>query len=301
MSGKAPEGTGVTWGLRPIEGGPSDLPLLAGDAQELYPGILRVLAPNPGLMTGPGTNTYVVGGDSVAVIDPGPTDDAHLEAIDEAIGGRTVAAVVVTHHHVDHAPAARPVAEAHKAPFLAFPGKLEPDVELAEGDQIPGMPAELLALHTPGHASDHVCLLLSDSGIMFSGDHVMGGSTVVIAPPDGDMAAYLESIDRLRAMGLKTILPGHGQPVTDPNPLLDWYLAHRKEREAQVSAALRPEALSIDELVALIYEDVPKAAYPVAAYSVWAHLEKLSDEGSARKVSGEGTSSEWSSVDDPES
>lgn len=289
----APEGTGVTWGLRPIEGGPSELPLVPGRAQELAPGVVRVLAPNADLMTGPGTNTYVVGGASVLVIDPGPDDEAHFEAVEQALAGRPVAGVLASHYHSDHAPGAKPLAGRLGAPFMAYPGRLEPDVGLAEGMTIPGIDEEVRVLHTPGHSSDHVCLLLVAERMLFSGDHVMGGSTVVIAPPDGDMADYMASIERLYAMDLAVVMPGHGQPVYDPARLLGWYLEHRRERENQVVAALSAGPRTIGDMVAELYADVPKAAHPVAAMSVLAHLQKLEAEGRAVCAEGEGTGSAW--------
>lgn len=292
----APTGTGVTWGLRPIEGGPSDIPLVPGELQELIPGVIRILAPNAGFFTGPGTNTYVVGAGSVLVIDPAGTDDSHVAAIKRAIAGRPVAGVLATHHHSDHAPGAKELSEDLEVPFLAHPAKLEPDVALSDESVIDGLDSEAVALHTPGHASDHICLYFSDTGLFFSGDHLMGGSTVVISPPDGDMAAYLESVRRLRSLRIETIMPGHGQPIYEPGALLDWYIAHRIEREEQVLSLLDEKGVSIASMVAEMYHDIPEAAHRVAAMSVWAHLIKLENEGRARSVSGEGAASIWCKI-----
>lgn len=288
-----PTGTGITWGLRPIEGGPSDIPLVPGELQELIPGVIRILAPNAGFFTGPGTNTYVVGGESALVIDPAGTDESHLAAIKAAISGRPVVGVLATHHHSDHAPGAKVLAEDLEVPFLAHPGKLEPDVALSDELAIDGLDSEAVALHTPGHASDHICLYFPDTGLFFSGDHLMGGSTVVISPPDGDMAAYLESVRRLRSLRIETIMPGHGQPIYEPGALLDWYIAHRIEREEQVLSLLDDDGVSIASMVAEMYSDIPEAAHRIAAMSVWAHLIKLENERKARLVSGEGAASTW--------
>lgn len=292
----APTGTGITWGLRPIEGGPSDIPLVPGELQELIPGVIRILAPNAGFFTGPGTNTYVVGGDSALVIDPAGTGESHVTAIKDAIAGRPVAGVLATHHHSDHAPGAKELAEDLDVPFLAHPAKLEPNISLADEMAIDGLDSEAIALHTPGHASDHICLYFPDTGLFFSGDHLMGGSTVVISPPDGDMAAYLDSVTRLKDVRIETIMPGHGQPIYEPRALLDWYIAHRIEREEQVLSLLDDEGVSIASMVAEMYSDIPEAAHRVAAMSVWAHLIKLENEGRARPVSGEGATSSWCKI-----
>lgn len=289
----APEGTGITWGLRPIEGGPSDIPLLTGVPQELLPGVIRILAPNAGFFTGPGTNSYVVGAAKVLVIDPGGRNDSHFEAIIDSVAGRPVVGVLATHHHSDHAPGSRELADVLGVPYLAHSGKLDPDISLQDGTPIDGLDSEAVALHTPGHASDHICLYFAESGLMFSGDHVMGGSTVVISPPDGDMAAYIKSIARLRDVRIETIMPGHGQPIYEPAALLDWYITHRQDRENQVLGLLGKEGVAIPAMVAEMYSDIPEAAHRVAAMSVWAHLIKLETEGRAARVAGEGAESTW--------
>ncbi|RIK10976.1 MAG: MBL fold metallo-hydrolase [Acidobacteria bacterium] len=294
----SPTGTGITWGLRPIEGGPSDIPLVPGELQELIPGVIRILAPNAGFFTGPGTNTYVVGGESAIVIDPAGTDESHVAAIKNAISNRQVIGVLATHHHSDHAPGAKALADDLGVPFMAHPAKLEPDVALADEMEIDGLDSEVVALHTPGHASDHICLFFPHTGLFFSGDHLMGGSTVVISPPDGDMAAYIDSVKRLKTLGIETIMPGHGQPIYEPDVLLDWYIAHRMEREEQVLSLLDSTGVSIVSMVAEMYSDIPEAAHRVAAMSVWAHLIKLEGEGRARLASGEGAASTWCKIGD---
>jgi glyoxylase-like metal-dependent hydrolase (beta-lactamase superfamily II) len=266
--------------------------LLPGVAAALSPLVRRIVAPNPSMMTGPGTNTYLVGIDEVAVIDPGPDDASHLEAI-VGCGGDRIRWILCTHTHADHAPGAAALRERTGAEVLAFDARdgLEVDATLADGDRIEGTEFVLTALHTPGHASNHLCFLLDQEQVLFSGDHVMQGSTVVIAPPDGDMAAYLAQLERLRAMRLRAIAPGHGQRIDDPRAVLDEYLAHRRAREASVAAALAAASeATIGELVAAIYTDVPEHLHGMARYSVWAHLRQLAGDGRAE---GDGLDDTW--------
>jgi glyoxylase-like metal-dependent hydrolase (beta-lactamase superfamily II) len=268
-----------------------------GTVTEVVPGVRRLVAPNPGPMTGPGTNTYLLGADQMAVIDPGPDDPAHLEAILEAAAGR-LRWILVTHTHVDHSPLAvalkaRTGAVAlgfGPAPALASPGPdghdrgFRPDRMLADGDRLGCAEFELVALHTPGHAANHLCFELSGEALLFSGDHVMQGSTVVIAPPDGDMAEYLESLSKVRRRSIRRIAPGHGALIEDAAAALDGYLAHRLARETAIVGVLAgagPDGLSVDTLVATVYAGVPSHLHPIARYSVWAHLRKLAGEGRA--------------------
>lgn len=250
--------------------------------EEIRPGVVRVVAPNPGPMTGPGTNAYVVGdATEVVVVDPGPDDDAHLAAIMAAVAGRDVAAVAVTHHHADHWPLAKRVsAAAAGAPFTAHGHHAldAPDLVVSDGDEISVGTRTLRAVHTPGHASDHVCWLLDD-GSLLTGDHVMSGSTVVIAPPDGEMAVYLESLQRTRDLAPARILPGHGTAIEDPMVVLDFYMSHRLAREVSVLDAVGAGAGTVDAVVTAVYTDVDPLLHPVARYSVLAHLIKLRDEG----------------------
>ena len=289
--------------------------LSPGVVTEVAPGVRRVVAPNPGIMTGPGTNTYLVGDDRLAVIDPGPDDDAHLEALTGRFGDRIVA-ILVTHSHIDHSPLAVRLRRATGAPVIGFgpppaapagpahgPTGLDPhdatfrpERLMRDGDELDLGPARLMAVHTPGHASNHLCFELAGSALLFSGDHVMSRSTVVIAPPDGDMAAYLESLEKVRRLRPARIAPGHGDMIDDPAAVLDGYLRHRREREAQILAALQPDAPgghTIEDLVAAIYVDVPEALHPVARYSVWAHLRKLGVEGRARGAEPADIAAPW--------
>jgi glyoxylase-like metal-dependent hydrolase (beta-lactamase superfamily II) len=266
--------------------------LLPGVAAALSPLVRRILAPNPNMMTGPGTNTYLVGIDEVAVVDPGPDDQGHLDAI-VGCGGDRIRWILCTHTHSDHWPGAAPLKERTGAEVLAYDSRdgLEVDHALRDGDRLEGTEFRLTALHTPGHASNHLCFLLEQEAMLFSGDHIMQGSTVVIAPPDGDMAAYLEQLERLRALRLRSIAPGHGHLIDDPRAVIDDYLTHRRAREEAIASALTAAGqATVDDLVATIYVDVPEKLHPVARKSVWAHLRKLADEGRAE---GGGIDEPW--------
>ncbi|MBU6257779.1 MAG: MBL fold metallo-hydrolase [Burkholderiales bacterium] len=277
-----PEGDGLAW---------SDL--VAGRAVRLSTRVIRVTAPNPGMMTGPGTNSYLVGGgERWTVIDPGPDDAGHVRALIAAAPGR-IERILVTHTHIDHAPAARALAQATGAELLgrSAPAGEAQDAsfvsarELADGERLQAAPgATLRAIHTPGHASNHLCYLLEEERLLFTGDHVMQGSTVVINPPDGDMAAYLSSLARLQREALAWLAPGHGWLVADPQALVAGLIAHRLRREARVAAALQAVGpATLAGLVPRVYDDVPPARHGVAARSLLAHLLKLEGEGRARR------------------
>ncbi len=274
-------------------------PLVAGVASALSPLVRRILAPNPGAMTGPGTNTYLVGIDEVAVIDPGPDDDAHLDAI-IGCGGDRIRWIICTHTHADHAPGAGRLAARTGAQVLAHASRdgLRIDAALADGDAVEGTEFRLRAVHTPGHASDHLCYLLEQERLLFSGDHVMDGSTVVIAPPDGDMAAYLDSLRRLLELRprLRAIAPGHGRLIEDPAAAIGAYLAHRAEREAQIVAVLGAVDAPLDTagVVAAVYEGLAAELVPWARLSTWAHLRKLAADGRATAVDVADPDAAWS-------
>lgn len=271
-------------------GGTADGDLLVvGEPAVVSPLVRRILAPNPSVMTGPGTNTYLVGTDEVTVIDPGPDDPSHIEAILAAGAGGDgrITRIVCTHTHVDHWPAADAVAAATGAEVLAFGSRdgLQVTGILADGDEIVTPEYTLRMIHTPGHAANHLCVLLADENLLFSGDHLMQGVTVVIVPPDGDMGAYMASLRRLRAWDppLEHIAPAHGHVLDDPAALIDAYLAHRGARERLVADALDAARgpVTVDGLVPAAYADVDAALHPVARLSLWAHLRKLVDDGAA--------------------
>lgn len=241
--------------------------------------IERVLAPNPGPFTATGTNTWIVDGDGmVAIIDPGPLDRVHEKAIVARLGERSVAAVVVTHTHEDHAPLANPLAETLGVPAYGFgPGPgFDPDETVTDESRIAVGAVELEVVHTPGHSEDHLCFLAD--GLLFTGDHIMGGSSVMVE----DMTGYLRSLDRVKRLRATKFYPGHGEVVDDPAGIIDWYVAHRLERERQVLAAVRAGASTVPEIVDVVYREVDASLHPLAARSVGAHLRKLAEEGAVR-------------------
>lgn len=266
--------------------------LQPGKPQAIAGGVVRLVAPNPGMMTGPGTNTYLVGTDEIVVIDPGPAIDAHVEAICSVAGDR-VRCILVTHTHSDHSPAAALLAARTGAPRLGRPAPagrhqdagFAPQRVLADGDTVEAGDVRLRVLHTPGHASNHLCFLRESDGLLFTGDHVINGSTVVIDPPDGSMSQYLASLARLKTAGVRRIAPGHGETLDEPLAAIDWIIRHRLEREAGVHAALTAyPGETLPSLTAIVYAEVPAHLHPVAERSLLAHLEKLAEDGRARQA-----------------
>jgi glyoxylase-like metal-dependent hydrolase (beta-lactamase superfamily II) len=263
--------------------------IVCGVAVAVGPGIVRITAPNPGVMTGPGTNSYVIGNRELVVIDPGPDIESHVDALREAVGDR-LKWILCTHTHLDHSPAAGALAEATGARIAgrAAPQDGRQDAAfaparlLADGDTVKVADVTLRAVHTPGHASNHLCYLLEQQKILFTGDHVMQGSTVVISPPDGDMQAYFASLERLLTLDLAAFAPGHGRIIEKPHDEARRLIAHRLKREQKVADALaRKSPATIDELVPLAYDDVSERLYPVARRSLHGHLIKLAREGRA--------------------
>lgn len=272
------------------ETGQTTYDLAPGVPKKLDRWVTRLIAPNPGMMTGPGTNTYIVGEDELAVIDPGPALDSHIRKILEF---RNIKWILCTHTHMDHSPAAAAIKAATGAQVLGRPAPkgqdatFGPDRVLDDGDQVQIDGITLRAIHTPGHASNHLCYLLEDTRMLFTGDHVMQGSTVVINPPDGDMRAYLASLERLLEEDLAILAPGHGYLIGEPHREIRRLVAHRLGRERKVVAGLeRLRETSLEDLVAVVYDDVPPRLHGWAARSLAAHLEKLVAEGAVRASGG---------------
>jgi glyoxylase-like metal-dependent hydrolase (beta-lactamase superfamily II)/8-oxo-dGTP pyrophosphatase MutT (NUDIX family) len=246
-----------------------------------------VLAPNPSLMTGPGTNTYVVGGGPNFVIDPAADDDRYMETVERA--ARDVEAILVTHRHPDHTGGVALLAERTGAAVRAWGeedvGGVRPR-PLHDGELLEAGGARLRVLHTPGHASDHVCFLLEGAASLFAGDNVLGEGTAVIGPPDGNMRDYLATLHMLSGLRIDRIYPGHFRPLDGGTKVIEGYIAHRAEREAAILQALTRGPLSVEQIVAEVYADVPEILHPVAAQQVLAHLELLADDGRALQEEG---------------
>jgi glyoxylase-like metal-dependent hydrolase (beta-lactamase superfamily II)/8-oxo-dGTP pyrophosphatase MutT (NUDIX family) len=265
--------------------------LVPGVPKTLDRHVVRVIAPNPGAMTGPGTNSYLVGERELAVVDPGPDDEGHVARL-LAIGDGRLRWILCTHTHLDHSPAAASLARATGAEVIGLPpppgprqdATFAPDRRPRDGERLALGASVLSAIHTPGHASNHVCYRLEATGMLFTGDHVMQGSTVVIAPPDGDMAAYLASLDKLRALDVAIIAPGHGYLVGAPRRELERLIAHRRWREARVLAAVeRLGPARVDALVDEVYPDIAPGLRGAASRSLEAHLVKLVADGRVRR------------------
>jgi glyoxylase-like metal-dependent hydrolase (beta-lactamase superfamily II)/8-oxo-dGTP pyrophosphatase MutT (NUDIX family) len=279
----------IHW-VDPEETGQSSYDLTPGEPKRLDRWVTRLIAPNPGMMTGPGTNTYVVGEKELAVIDPGPDAASHLEKI---LSFQNIKWILCTHTHLDHSPGAAALKAATGAQVLGMTAPagqdatFKPDFVLENGQRIDLGSIRVRAIHTPGHASNHLCYLLEETRMLFTGDHVMQGSTVVINPPDGDMRAYLASLERLLAEDLAILAPGHGYLIGDPHKEVRRLVAHRMARERKVVLSLETlDQASLDELLPLVYDDVPARVHRWAARSLTAHLDKLVVEGAVRSVGG---------------
>lgn len=280
---------------------PPDAPY--GDVERLSPRVRRVLARNPSAFTFTGTGTYIVGNGTVAVVDPGPNDPVHLNALTAALDGERVSHIVVTHTHRDHSPAAVPLKALTGAEIVgcaplvltddgpradeAFDTTYAPDRVLADGEAVAGPDWTLVAVHTPGHTSNHLCYALPEEKALFTGDHVMGWSTSVVAPPDGDMAAYMASLKKLLDRDDAIYYPTHGPAVTEPQRLARGLLAHRKQREGQILRLLGKQAQSIPAMVKVMYAGVAPVLHPAAGRSVLAHLIDLEARGLVARVGGD--------------
>ncbi len=249
--------------------------------------IVLCRAANPGPLTGPGTNTWVYGRGEVVVIDPGPLQEEHMDKIVAVAAqmGR-VSALICTHHHEDHVEGARELSQRIGAPLALFHTRREAmsDLPLHDGDRVLAGQFELAVVHTPGHASDHICLYASRDGVMFTGDHVLSGTTSVIWPPDGDMDEYLTSLEKVLKLAPNRLLPGHGDPIDDPAPALRALLRHRLEREGQILEVLRRKPARPQDLVAELYAEYPREVWEAAAKTVLAHCLRLEKKGRLRRL-----------------
>jgi len=271
-----------------------------GECLPVGPGIMRLLAPNPGPFTFKGTGVYILGERDLVVIDPGPKIPTHIEALNRALADRRVTHILVTHTHRDHSPAAATLKNLCDAKTYAYGphrggdengAKVEegadwdfvPDVRVKDGDILECDGFDIECVYTPGHTSNHMCYALNKKKMLFSGDHVMGWSTTVVAPPDGDMAAYRASLEKLLARDDRVLWPTHGGPVRDPKSLLRAYRDHRAEREEQILSCLRDGVTTIREIVAQLYADTDRRLHPAAARTVLAHLIQLHDEQRVRR------------------
>ncbi len=250
----------------------------------LSPLVHVVLAPNPGIMTGPGTNTYIVGAGPTMVIDPAVDDEAYVDEVVERAGD--VSAILITHRHSDHVGGAAALAARTGAAVRAFGPADAGDAQVmpvVDGEVLEAGGASLLTLHTPGHAADHLCWWMEGTATLFAGDNVLGEGTAVIAPPEGNMTEYLRSLHRLLDFHIDRIYPGHFRWLDGGSEVIRGYIAHRAERERKVLTALRDGASSVEEIVEHAYTDTPRHLHPVAAYSVLAHLEMLETQGKVRR------------------
>lgn len=282
-----------------------DLEFEYGIADELSPLIRRVIANNPSAFTFHGSGTYIIGRGNVAVIDPGPLVPEHIAAIMKAVGDETITHILITHTHRDHSPGAEPLKQLTGAKTYGFgphgggkPGmELEeggdidfvPDVKVNDGDIIEGAGWSMEAIHTPGHLSNHICFGLAEEKTLFTGDHVMGWSTTIVSPPDGDMSSYMTSLEKLLPLDYHTYWPTHGPAITETKPFVEALIAHRHDRMDQIRACLAEGPLSIPDMVTQMYTDVPEFLHPAAARSVYAHILHMRNGG---ELTSDGAGSE---------
>ena len=267
---------------------------------QISPLIRRITAGNASVFTGPGTNTYLIGNEEVTVLDPGPAMDSHIDAITSA--SDKIKQIVVTHTHPDHSPGVRLLQERLDIPAYGMvtetskgqDNSFKPDKILKDEDTFEESEYTLEVVHTPGHASNHLCYILKEEEFIFTGDHIMNGSTVVIGPPDGNMKQYLDSLEKLKQFKLSKIAPGHGEVLENPYEVAEWIINHRLQREEKVASALKEATKGNPEsLVKKVYDDVDSSLFPIAKASLLAHLIKLEEDNVASK---EGDDYVWKGV-----
>ena len=259
--------------------------------QQVTPLVRRITAGNSGIFTGPGTNTYLIGNDEVTVIDPGPALPAHIEAIAQT--STDIKQILLTHTHPDHSPGTKLLQDKIGVPVFALITESSKDQDttftpervLIDGENLTSENYTIEVIHTPGHASNHLCYLLKEEKLLFTGDHIMDGSTVVISPPDGNMQEYIDSLLKLKKYDLNKIAPGHGELMDDPYATVEWIIQHRMERESKVIEALQlQKSGDLDTLVKDVYSDVDPMLHPIAKWSLESHLIKLINDGVAKRT-----------------
>lgn len=283
-----------------------------GNCDKISPLIRRIIANNPGPFTFTGTGTYIIGKENLAIIDPGPIDQNHFDAIIKSTKGQTITHILLTHNHNDHSPLAKKIKEETGAKIYfkdlsndiqtedqfeeGYDKDIEGDIELSDGDIIETNEWTVEAIHTPGHTSNHICYSLAEEDVLFSGDHVMGWSTTVIVPPDGDMSDYINSLKKLLKRSENNFYPTHGPIIERPKELVTKYIEHRMEREKQITEAIKLGNKKIPDMVKIIYKDVDISLHPAAAMSTLAHLIRMK-ENNEIAVSGNNLNGTYELVD----
>jgi glyoxylase-like metal-dependent hydrolase (beta-lactamase superfamily II) len=282
---------------------PGQAVLLATSEVPVY----RLLCPNASAMTGPGTNTYLIGRQELALVDPGPALPAHIEAMTGLLAGRALRRIFVTHTHGDHSPATAELQRLTGAEVIGLrpaagaayqDASFQPSRLYTDGESIDCGEYSVRLIHTPGHVSNHLCFLLEQEGMLFTGDHILQGTTPVILPPDGDMADYLRSLDQLLNMPLGSLAPGHGDVMTEPAQMISTLIRHRLRREQKIVSSLAGfTRVTLDELVIPVYDDVPQHLLPWAKKTLLAHLYKLQSDGRVQQLAEATDDVHWQLID----